>query len=261
MTDARNGQEYTVRKLKDEKCWMIDNLKFALEQGMVLTPQDTNLEPGTQVTVDFAWDKFTSGTKDITERFVTSGSNTRDGSLSQTLPNYDAWRQNDPNYNPNCLNGVAYNADSKSGCGYFYNYYTATAGSAAQADYDNGKGADYIAKSSICPAGWKLPSGQNANGDFGFLDKLYLPGTGDYHNGTANITNQGLWTPAGAWRGSFSGLYNSYFDGQGSYGDYWTSSVYTTLWAYDTVIANTGVHPGTSYYSRYRGFALRCLVD
>ncbi|MDR1300315.1 MAG: fibrobacter succinogenes major paralogous domain-containing protein [Candidatus Nomurabacteria bacterium] len=272
MIDTRNDQLYLVRKLKDNKCWMIDDLKLALKPGMALTSDTTNVPASEPKTIDFAWGSFTSGTYDDITNFVKTGYLTRSGTGSSASSNYDAWRQVNPNdssmsNSTNCISntgdadngGISYNTNSKTGCGYLYNYYTATAGSAAQADYSNGKGSGYIAQQSICPSGWKLPSGQNAGGDFGYLDTKY-DGTGAYQSGTpAQLAT--LWLSAGAWQGAFSGSYYSGLYGQGSAGDYWSSSVDLSAYAYYTHFHSSYVSPGAGSNTRLDGYAVRCLVS
>jgi uncharacterized protein (TIGR02145 family) len=259
LTDTRNNQEYRIRKLADNKCWMIDNLKFELTDGMKLTPDTTNVK--VETTVNLA----TSGLG-VGGNFTTSGYLTADGDGGNVNgTNYDAWRQvnpSDPNMpnSTNCIdNNGAYNADSKTGCGYLYNFYTATAGSAPQTDFDNGKGAGYIAKQSICPAGWKLPNSQNVNDDFGFLDTKY-GGTGGYQIGTPAVLDK-LWLPTGAWQGAIGGYYYSSLRDQGLHGRYLTSMVYSLNNAYVMYFSSSYVYPSALYSSRFYGFAVRCLVD
>ncbi|MDR1300179.1 MAG: fibrobacter succinogenes major paralogous domain-containing protein [Candidatus Nomurabacteria bacterium] len=262
-TDTRNGQEYCIGKLKDNKTWMLDNLKLELKPGMTLTSDTTNVPEFEPKTIDFAWGSFTSGTYDDSTNFVKTGYLTRSGDSSSASPNYDAWRQVDPGSTDTTLYGGSRNCDpqgTKINCGYLYNYYTATVGSAAQADYSNGEGRGYIAQQSICPSGWKLPSGQNASGDFGILDNSYKPGgTGSNHS-LANPDTQGLWLSAGAWRSAFGGSYVSGLGGQGSGGYYWTSSARSATDVYSTYFDSSNVYSGIRIYDRYGGFAVRCLV-
>ncbi|MDR1300655.1 MAG: IPT/TIG domain-containing protein [Candidatus Nomurabacteria bacterium] len=273
--DARDNQEYRIRKLADGNCWMIDDLALRLTQGMTLTSDTTNVPENEPKTVDFAWDSFILGTYDGDSNFVKTGYLTVNGYSSPYSSNLDAWRQVNPNdssmsNSTNCINntgnadngGVSYSPNSKTGCGYLYNYYTATVGSAAQADYNNGKGAGYIAQQSICPAGWKLPSGQNASGDFGILDKAYPPGTGSGHD-LVNPDTQGLWLSAGAWQGTFNGNYRSSLGNQGLGGIYWSSSVSSAEdSAYGVAFFYSDyVYPGTGSLYRDIGLAVRCLAD
>jgi hypothetical protein len=44
LTDNRNNQNYTIRKLPDNKCWMVNNLKLgSTNSEITLTPGDTNI--------------------------------------------------------------------------------------------------------------------------------------------------------------------------------------------------------------------------
>jgi uncharacterized protein (TIGR02145 family) len=258
MIDTRNNKPYTVRKLKDGNCWMIDNLALELTDGMILTPATTNIDSDKTVTL-------ASGGRITNSSFTTSGHLTIDGTDAYNYgdvngANYNAWRQVDPG-NSSTAARPPLNCDpqgTKINCGYLYNFYTATASTA-----DNTKtsgNADY----SICPAGWKLPSGRNANGDYGILDLAYSPqGTGAKHEN--DVIAQGLWLPAGAWQGAYSGIYIDYPNyglfSQGSIGHYWSSSVYLWAAAYTAEFSSGGVYPGNDFTrARDSGLTIRCLV-
>jgi hypothetical protein len=258
-TDTRNNQKYCIGKLKDEKVWMLDNLKLELYDGMTLTSATTNVLETEPKTVTLA----TGGRLDGSN-FTTSDYLTIDGTYSggTDYDNFNAWRQVDPgDINTTLGNDVVRNCDPqglKLNCGYLYNFYTATASSV-----DNSK-TDDMASQSICPAGWKLPSGGSSSGDFGQLDLAYPPGTGSNHGG---LDAQGLWLLTGAWRGVFSGRYDGFFSGQRppqsqSYSVYW-SSVYgpASFASGASVFGNDIVSPtGADVGRRYVGFAVRCLV-
>jgi hypothetical protein len=264
LTDIRDNQDYRVRKLADGKCWMIDNLKLELTNGMTLTPSDTNIAADT--TVYFTEDNTENGTAlgGMTGNFTTSGYNTRNGTGSSAASNYDVWRQNDPSDIANCLNNttgsgkVSYNPNSETGCGYLYNFYTATAGTAPQS-----QSARYsTASGSICPAGWKLPTGLLAAGDttndFGAVDKAY-GGTGSNQSNTPPVLTD-LWLTTGAWQGSFGGVYINPFSHQGGVGNYWSSSIVSATNAYVMGYSGGYIYPGNGSEYRYNGFAVRCLA-
>ena len=48
LTDTRDGNEYTVKKLADEKCWMTENLRLTNKS---ISSADSNLQDGTSWTV------------------------------------------------------------------------------------------------------------------------------------------------------------------------------------------------------------------
>jgi uncharacterized protein (TIGR02145 family) len=261
LTDMRDGQDYRIRKLADGKCWMIDNLKLELTDGMVLTPGDTNVAADTTVAL---------ATGGLGGNFTSSGFLTVDNTnaAGTDYDNYNAWRQVDPNETPNCQNntgtgGKAYNDDSATGCGYLYNFYTATASAG-----DNTKTTQYdTVESSICPAGWRLPTGMVAgagtDSDFQNLSVNY-GGTGAQQIGASSLAVlANLWLSAGAWQGAFGGAYGfaSAPVRQGTYGLYWSASVNSAQGVYTTQFYNRGINPGVLNDSRMNGFAVRCLVD
>jgi uncharacterized protein (TIGR02145 family) len=271
LEDTRNNQEYRVRKLADDNCWMIDNLALELTDGMTLASDTTNVSEPEPKTIDFAWSTFENGSGTHNENFVTGGYLTTDGSSSSGVK-IDAWRQvnpSDPNMSgsTNCRNNIgdsdngniSYNTNSKTKCGYLYNFYTATASTV-----DNAKATQYLtADGSICPAAWRLPTGTIADtdtaSDFQNLDVKY-GGTGGYRS--ANLAAQGLWLSAGAWQGTYGGYYGSVLGDQGSGADYWSSSVSSAGYAYDAYFYDGNfVGPGTGNYSRHNGFAVRCLLN
>ena len=39
LTDERNGQTYRIKKMQDNKCWMVDNMKY-LGEGITISNVD-----------------------------------------------------------------------------------------------------------------------------------------------------------------------------------------------------------------------------
>ncbi|MDR1300241.1 MAG: hypothetical protein LBK50_00880, partial [Candidatus Nomurabacteria bacterium] len=270
LTDTRaNNQAYLVRKLADGNCWMIDNLKLELKNGMVLSPVNTNVTSDT--TIYFTQNGAAGGVAldGMTYNFTTSGYLTRDNTNANGYDgigenNYTAWRQVDPSniamckdnyYSGNGNGDITYNNNSKTGCGYLYNFYTAAAGTVDRTK-TNGE-----ANGSICPAGWKLPSGRNSSGDYGKLDLAYQPGgtgTGGIRLGD-DVISQNLWLSAGAWQGTLSGMYVSEIIKHGE-GYYWSSSIVSNSAAYFALFSIDFVGPGSASWPWYYGYAVRCLV-
>ncbi|MDR1300528.1 MAG: fibrobacter succinogenes major paralogous domain-containing protein [Candidatus Nomurabacteria bacterium] len=263
VKDTRDNQEYCIGKLKDGKTWMLDNLKFELKNGVTLTPQDTNVKSNT--TVYFTKDGKQDGAPltGMTGNFTTSGYLSVDGKdiVYSKHANLNAWRQVDPSNESACKSnsqvgningGIVYNTWSKTGCGYLYNFYTASAGTVPSSQI-NGSAA-----SSICPAGWIFPTG-HYDSDLEGLDLAYPPGIGYVHEG---MVDQGLWLSAGAWRGTLSGVYVDKMYAAGTDGYYWASTVFVhELAAYTVFIQSNGkIIPGTTNANRNNGFAIRCVV-
>ena len=132
LKDERDDNEYRVAKLKDNKCWMIDNLRL----GSTLDP-DTGTMQLNSATSDTAKDGFT---------------------LQMTPV--------DLNNNGNYDIDAAYIDETYGG---YYSWHTATAGTGTEAmaiDGDN-------ATNSICPRGWKLPTGGPKDNDFQMFIMAY----------------------------------------------------------------------------------------
>ena len=143
--------------------------------------------------------------------------------------------------------------------GNYYNWYSATAG---HGKYGSFYGSSFTSPGDICPAGWHLPTGKNASGDFGVLD-IALGGTGAYSDSSTTPTGA---TMSGLWRSypnnfvysgnvSDSSVYN-----RNSYGSYWSASGGNSNSAYYLYFGSTYVRPGTSNYNKYYGWVVRCVA-
>jgi len=131
--DTRDSQLYYVRKMEDDKCWMIDNLKYG-NYGEV----------------------------------VSSGYLTADGTSNTVGINLDAAKYADPGAQSYCMGNTNMPANTVTRCGLLYNWYTATKGTGSSSVTENGANAS----DSICPANFRLPTGGAvaANSDFANLN-------------------------------------------------------------------------------------------
>jgi len=153
----------------------------------------------------------------------------------------------------NCINQRGVNPKSLTGCGYLYNWYTATAGSG-----NGGVTTAVNVNSSICPIGWKLPKVQSTN-EFGILNNAMA--TGATTSSTTNsATTRPNWRDKGPFEGSLSGSFTTSFSSTGYYGYYWSSSAYSSApFAYTLYFLYNYVDPG-SYGNRNLGSAIRCVL-
>jgi uncharacterized protein (TIGR02145 family) len=248
--DTRDSQLYYIAKLADNKCWMMDNLRYK-----------PNGDTSGTVTSGFTATQINSS--------VTSNNYlTQDGTSSTTAPNLEAAKYVDPIQQAYCNNATNKSTENITKCGLLYNWYTATAGTGLQSITTNGTQVS----GSICPAGWRLPSatstttGQGNGTSYNYADiavlnasmkagSLPTPGTT-----TRDATTYPNWQPSAAFRGVFSGYWNSGFGNQGSYGRFWSSSVYDAAFARYLVFNSSGVSPGSNDDLRYYGFGVRCVV-
>ena len=243
LTDERNGQTYRVKKMQDNKCWMIDNMKY-LGEGITISNVDS--------------------TTGITYNNDSSKRNTVDGTNTQSTTNSDKAFYNNPMSDSYCYGTSIQSSYTK--CGYLYNWYAATAGTGTYATSTRGTNVS----GSICPTGWRLPSamsdGSTATGngtsytaaDFAVLNasmnagSLTTGSTSNYYAG---------WRSTSAWSGVFSGYWNNGFGSQGSVGDYWSSTADSSTGAGGLGFISSSVSPGSGVSSKYLGFAIRCVMD
>ena len=239
LTDIRDNDTYAVAKLADGKCWMIENLRLdnspELSSANTHNPSISQLSPTTDPT-QTAWCNTNSSDCDDQSMLATNNTTLF---TNNTASSYSA-----------SSNVYSY--------GNYYNWYSATAG---HGKYGNNYGSSFTSPGDICPAGWHLPTGKDASGEFGLLD-IALGGTGASSSSSTTPTGTDM---SKAWRtypNNF--VYSGYVNGssvniRGSYGNYWSASGNASYSAYNLYFISTGVHPGTGGGSKYYGGMVRCL--
>ena len=250
LTDERNGQTYRIKKMQDEKCWMVDNMKYKGE-GITIS----NIGDGTEgITLNDTDGRY--NTVDGTDSEAASGTGT----------NWDKAFYNNPMVASYCYGDSIQSSYTK--CGYLYNWYAATAGNGTYSvDAEGTNVAD-----SICPTGWRLPSATSddtsptASGtslvtaDFPVLNASM--NAGSLTSGSDNPSYYTGWQFDGDWSGVFSGSWYSSFSGLDHSGDYWssTASSSTVVWGLG-ILSNTSVYPGSGNNDKNVGSAVRCVKD
>lgn len=246
LTDERNGQTYRIKKMQDEKCWMVDNMKYKGE--------------GTTIS------NIGDGTEGITLNDTDGRYNTVDGTngaaISGTGTNWDKAFYNNPMVASYCYGDSIQSSYTK--CGYLYNWYAATAGNGTYSVDAEGTNV----ASSICPTGWRLPSGTSSDtsptasgtsivaADYAVLDASMNSGSLSYGFTPGYYAG---WQFGGAWSGVFAGAWVNNLELQGSSGYYWSSTNYSTLYA--TYLSFTSSDITLGHYNKYGGSAVRCVKD
>ncbi len=212
LKDSRDeGVSYTIKKLSDGKCWMINNLRIVNKK---ITLEDSD------VTSDYAIPASTS---------PWYSSNVGD---EADLVHY--------------ANNVTYGA--------YYTWYTATAGTGTSS-ITSGQ-----ASGSICPKGWRLPTG----GSGGEYQILYNNGHSDW---TTNGGTYGYWiggessAAPGAVFFNDSGYVTSGSVTNLGYAYYWSSTPNDSK-AYSFGFNGTGgkvIWPSGSNV-RGSGYSVRCVA-
>ena len=271
LTDQRDGNTYAVAKLKDNKCWMIENLRLdntnsdnatgALAQGYGTSTTYGNFsglaEPETA--------NFTNST--IANSLYYSGTQSGTASVNIGTNNYPGYRM--PRFNNQNTTSSATNMTGTRNNTYSYgNWYTWPAAIADTSYY--GTNNQTITGTSICPKGWHLPSGGNSNNatnsDFWKLGTGimgFAPSNNSYYQNSE--TNTDSKTATQAFRSYpnnfiYSGnFYDSSAGNRGAYGDYWSSTVGNSYSSYYLSLGSSYVYPGVFYINKYNSRSIRCV--
>ena len=262
LIDKRDRNNYTVRVLPDGKCWMTQNLRLA--GGSVLNRTNTNLDSNIYSTDDQTY----------TLPIETSGG------FSNTI-------LSDKNGKNTYMNHQVRNSTS-SDYGAYYSWCAATAGTCVQgtyADIQPQSGADGVyytgkpaqvvvdasskASSSICPRGWRLPtggSGEAKGNDFakavGLTDGFIISPGVNYWSDTKNpsMSTRSITVNNNSW--SMAGMVS--IDGNnsmGSSGHYWANGTHNIGAANTLSLYNHHYISPASYIDRFYGVSVRCVAD
>ena len=241
LTDPRDNQTYKVARLKDGKCWMVENLNLA--GGTALSSDDTDV------------------TSEYINSFSTSNNLTKTGDTI-VLPASSTSGFDTSNYAYIYNSGKTGTDCSDPGCYSYYSWDAATLGSGRSINTDNTD-----ALYSICPKGWRLPtSGAQSNngwkrGDFyklataygANLESNYYDNSPTFNNNAGPNTTVPKFLLAGGYGdGSFSS--------GGSSGFYWSSTSYSnTSLAHGLYFYSSSIN--SAYITNWHiGFSVRCLL-
>ena len=295
LTDKRDDEVYTIAKLADNNCWMVENLRLEhtgtignnKHNGNVTNQslsQDYGGTPGTYGSfVGLATPETANYSNSTTANTIykSDGSNDTYNSANNILedigtsnyPGYRFPRYNSDNtqsyidspsftQNYNDASSPINNPNSKyystQSLYSFGNYYT-WAAAMANTNYYASPSASETANTSICPSGWHLPSSKGTAKEFDTLSKDYggSGGSQDDSDGGDIMSNRFRSFPNNfIYSGYF---YNSAADLRGSSGRYWSRSAYSDTSSYTLRLSSSSLHP--SYYNeKYNAFNVRCLI-
>ena len=280
LTDQRDGEVYTIAKLADGNCWMVENLRLAdthEESGntvaTVLTTSNTNiLASNSTLPIINIYNSdpslaTTSNSLSPSSSVAYNASSAPYGWCRVSSADcYNQSRLNTTNTVANITPSQTQNITSANAhadfndtiyaYGNYYNWYSATAG---YGTYSKSSGTT---DGDLCPAGWHLPYGNtgtgpkdgNTSGGFYYLANS-MPAT------SSNATNSSKFRAfpnnfiyAGYWGSGSASI-------RGYYGYYWSSTAYSSATsAYRLDLNNGGASPA-KYGSKYYGFSLRCLAE
>ena len=279
LYDNRDYKQYYLAKQADGNIWMTQNLDYAIGYS-AMNSNNTHLKASGEGAYVDGYTKDSNnvitwipvGTA-ITSNIVVSGTTATGWVNDYNIP-YSA--EGGPMYvytSGSTSNDTKYASlalceeDHNDGtCPHYHvgNYYN---WSAAIASNDSSSiTAQYtIADNDICPAGWRLPKGLSSatssatTREFGELFRAsgvtssltatsYVPGGFNTLRATPLFFVRGGYVYGGS-------LYNL-----ASYGGYWSSTVYSSSYAYTALFGSSFVYSAGSYGRTY-GFPIRCLVE
>ncbi len=213
--DARDNHTYWVQKLADGKCWMLTNLAYA--GGGINTYGDTKgLINGTGI-----------GTTYLVPSYY--------------IPASGANVTSEPTNPSASTNGTGQYGYLYNWCGAMGGQETAACANVTTPAPDTGV--------SVCPSGWRLPTGVATTGEFTLLNSTI---NGGLTNTDEDLRNNWLAQYSGSWSGGF-------YD-QGGYGGYWSSSQSLGSVARYLRLTTNDVGPASNV-NKVTGFAVRCIAS
>jgi len=160
VVDARDGEEYTIQKLADGNCWMLDNLR--------LDPSEVSLA---------ALKGRTNATNESLT-YLKNGGGVSPYPAEGVIAEFNV---NDPykpivyaEYKDTVIENTLGIGSGKAGV--IYNMCAASAGTVCYESESRGN-----VTQDICPAGWRLPTGNNT-GEYKALYDKYATSTNDDQN-------------------------------------------------------------------------------
>ena len=246
LIDTRDNTTYMAGRLKDGKCWMLDNLA---------------LDPTNSTTASNMNASNTNATQEAITNLLNGGSSTAGWSSVAVENKITGWNTTSPNnaYEYPYVNNqskdtlvTSYGPASTNGQAKVGIYYNFCAASASTYCYASGQGVDVPdtlidAPQDICPANWRMPTGGNT-GEYSKLAQKY-----DSDAINTNSLQYNLSTPLS------SSYHGNAAIGQGSWGNWWSSTYTGRGGMYRLDVNSTNVYLD-GYGGRDYGSAMRCLV-
>lgn len=269
LTDSRDSNVYTVGKMQDGNCWMMENLRLESANS-----SDSTKAQGFGGVFTGLATAETANFGSTTANSLYSTSNITGSYQSYRFPRYNnlntQMSNNSLTATPGLWNGNYWDDDQYNNGGegstykwYGYgNYYSWAAAIANTTAYNSNNAGVASASTSICPSGWQLPIGGQTNNtkSFSYLD-TQMGGTG-----SGQGDNDGEEIVSNRWRSYPNNfVYSGYWNGssafnRGGSGYYWSSSAYNSDNAYSLYFNSTYVYPGTDNVSKFYGNSVRCVA-
>ena len=248
VKDGRDGTIYHIGKLADGKCWLLDNLALDLTKSAVLSGMTQDNTNASNTTLGYL--KGTTSRNPSTYvngKYATAGVSNWTSGYSYSAPLVNMTSKDvvpTSFYGPDDPMKDAVVAGNWKVGGY-YNYCAATAGSYCYGD-GTSEGTSYgNATEDICPAGWRMPTG-NTSGKYQVL----------YNNSNYNTCanyRSALRLPLS---GEFLQGWAAYY---GDVGRWWSSTRYDNYYMYSLDVFPSNISSAV-YHDRADGHSVRCVL-
>ena len=234
--DTRDNERYWITKLADGRCWMTEDLDFAIKSaedgGTTLYPETSNVTEERNI----GW---TTGVGNINGYRRETSVNADTGNITRFVNNLDGYGYGSANASSLAFDSYRWHYR----LGAFYGYNIATAGTGSSLAW----GSDTNATESICPKGWHLPT---AHSDTQEVDNLISSNTFSAETG---YTYQ---SPTYFYRSGYMASGQSGVTDRGNYGNRWTANVDYNIYTYNGMGLDRN---RTTVYNWNLG--IRCIAD
>ena len=288
LVDIRDGNIYWATKLKDEHCWMTENLDLSIGNTGSLNSNNTDISTNPSVyassgiysdyTVNdgvYTWNPVSTA---ITSNYYIYGNSVKPSAWptnNYTTP-YSAEGGDTYYYTSNTTsNDTRYDSlqDCKNAshtedeCKHYFagNYYNWSAAIASNNSTNIGSTAEEIASNSICPKGWRLPNASqtdNVYNEFGrMLYQAEITAKVSAGNDSVGYTTGGFnKLRSNPYYFVRSGdIYGGTLSNPGVNGYYWSSTVSSSTSAYPLYFNGTDIYPARNG-NRCSGRSVRCVA-
>ena len=243
LIDSRDNTTYMAGRLKDGKCWMLDNLALDPTNSTTASNMNASNTNATQEAISNLLNggSTTTGWSNIAVANITTNFSNNDGYVQPRIDNVSKDTLV-TSYGPASTNGQAK-------VGIYYNFCAASASTYCYASNSGVDVPDTIIDTpqDICPANWRMPTGGNTGEYYSLAQKYGSDAT------NTNSLQYNLSTPLSG------GYYGSSANGhQGSYGNWWSSTYSNSGNMYYLYVSPTSVYPVNG--SRFSGQSMRCLM-
>lgn len=265
LMDNRDGEIYTIARLADGNCWMIENLRLDNSTAYGSTTSEFSFantnNPSLPITNEYSSSTTTNRLSGNSDEWCSGWGGASCDNQSKLNTSNTALTATSPVFSQDFTNNAHDDSldDNIASYGNYYNWYSATAGNGKY-----GTGRNVTVDGDICPAGWHLPyggnqtgeKGGNANGGFYYLNRQMGKGrSATDSNNWRSFPNNFI----------YSGYkYESSISARGSRGEYWSSTgkeagsaFYLDLFSYKV---DPDLSDSTSNSHKADGRSVRCMT-